>query len=163
MLREKGSLAGATLNGKIYAIGGGDGVKCFSDVEMFDPAQGGWINIQSMLQTRFTPAAAELNGAIYALSGYDGNAYLRTVTMGAGRKTQTISVHENVPCSTVPNNGCFSARKLRVGDLSRVMFGCTHDTMAEWSFKAAIWFIAAICLCLYVLETHNCTLSMFFC
>jgi len=51
MLREKGSLAGATLNGKIYAIGGGDGVECFSDVEMFYPAQGRWINNQSMLHT----------------------------------------------------------------------------------------------------------------
>ena len=55
----------------------------------------------------------------------------RTDTMGAGRKTQTISVQENVPWSTVPDNGCFSARKLRVGDLCGVILGCTHDTMAE--------------------------------
>lgn len=44
----KGSLAGATLNSKIYAIGGGDGVKCLSDVEMYDPILGRWINSQSM-------------------------------------------------------------------------------------------------------------------
>lgn len=46
----KGSLAGATLNDKIYAIGGGDGHECFSDVEMFDPVLERWISSQSMLQ-----------------------------------------------------------------------------------------------------------------
>jgi hypothetical protein len=47
---EKGSLAGVTLYGKIYAFGGGDGIGCFSDVEVFDPAQGKWIKSQPMLE-----------------------------------------------------------------------------------------------------------------
>lgn len=51
MKLKKGSLAGATLNGKIFAIGGGDGVDCFSDVEVFDPVEERWINYQSMLHT----------------------------------------------------------------------------------------------------------------
>lgn len=55
----------------------------------------------------------------------------RADTMGAGRKTQTISAHENVPRSTVSGNGCFSARNLRAEDLCGVIFGCTHETMAE--------------------------------
>lgn len=50
LIRPKGSLAGVTLNGKIFALGGGDGCECFSDVEMFDPATGRWIYSQSMLQ-----------------------------------------------------------------------------------------------------------------
>lgn len=46
----KGSLAGATLNDKIFAIGGGDGSAVFSEVEMFDPALGRWIDSVSMRQ-----------------------------------------------------------------------------------------------------------------
>ncbi|OEL14140.1 Kelch-like protein 17, partial [Dichanthelium oligosanthes] len=46
----KGSLAGTTLNDKIFAIGGGDGSAVFSEVEMFDPALGRWIDSLSMRQ-----------------------------------------------------------------------------------------------------------------
>ncbi|KAL8036779.1 hypothetical protein ABFX02_12G181000 [Erythranthe guttata] len=78
MNKEKGSLAGAALNGKIFALGGGNGTECFSDVEMFDPYVGRWICARSMLQKRFALAAVELNGALYAVGGYDGNEYLTT-------------------------------------------------------------------------------------
>lgn len=47
--RKKGSLAGISLNSKIYAIGGGDGNETFSEVEMFDPYLGKWICGPSML------------------------------------------------------------------------------------------------------------------
>ena len=46
----KRSLAGTTLNDKIFAIGGGDGSAVFSEVEMFDPALGRWIDSVSMRQ-----------------------------------------------------------------------------------------------------------------
>jgi len=46
---KKGSLAGISLNSKIYAIGGGDGNETFSEVEMFDPYLGKWICGPSML------------------------------------------------------------------------------------------------------------------
>lgn len=47
---KKGSLAGTVLNDKIFAIGGGDGSSVFSEVEMFDPALGRWIDSLSMRQ-----------------------------------------------------------------------------------------------------------------
>lgn len=50
LIKRRGSLAGAALNNKIYAIGGGNGVEFFSDVEMFDPYLGRWIPSRSMLQ-----------------------------------------------------------------------------------------------------------------
>ena len=50
MSTERGNLSGATLNGKIFAIGGGKGSDCFSDVEMFDPALNRWFNSTSMLE-----------------------------------------------------------------------------------------------------------------
>lgn len=45
-----GCLAGAALNGKIYALGGGNGSLCFSDVEMLDLDIGYWIPARSMKQ-----------------------------------------------------------------------------------------------------------------
>ena len=48
--QEKGSLAGATIDNKLFAIGGGNGVECFSDVEMLDLDIGRWIPTRSMLQ-----------------------------------------------------------------------------------------------------------------
>ena len=50
LTRDRWSLAGVSVNGRIYAFGGGDGTECFSDVEMFDPTHGKWIKNQPMLE-----------------------------------------------------------------------------------------------------------------
>lgn len=47
---KKGSLAGASLNDKIFAIGGGNGAQCFSEVEMFDFNIGNWISARPMMK-----------------------------------------------------------------------------------------------------------------
>lgn len=47
--KKKGSLAGTVLHEKIFAIGGGNGIDCFSEVEIFDPNVGRWIFTKSML------------------------------------------------------------------------------------------------------------------
>lgn len=47
---KKGSMAAATLNDKIFAIGGGNGYDCLSDVEMYDLQIGRWITTRSMLK-----------------------------------------------------------------------------------------------------------------
>ncbi|CAL5342336.1 unnamed protein product [Camellia sinensis] len=74
---NEGSLAGATLNNIIFAMGGANGVDCYADVEMFDLDVGRWISSRSMLRKRFACAAAEHDGAIYAVGGYDGKEYLK--------------------------------------------------------------------------------------
>lgn len=48
--QKKGSLAGAGLSNKIFAIGGGNGIDCYSEVEMLDLDLGRWIHIRSMLE-----------------------------------------------------------------------------------------------------------------
>ncbi|KAH9620293.1 hypothetical protein KSS87_005399 [Heliosperma pusillum] len=48
--KKKGSLAALTLHDKVFALGGGNGVNCFSDVEMLDLDVGRWICARSMLQ-----------------------------------------------------------------------------------------------------------------
>ena len=48
--KPKGALAATTLSNKLFAIGGGNGLLCFSEVEMFDVNVGCWIFSRSMLQ-----------------------------------------------------------------------------------------------------------------
>ncbi|MDI6736130.1 MAG: hypothetical protein QME42_08070 [bacterium] len=65
-------LAAATLNGKIYAIGGGGGPKV---VEEFDPTvgpNGTWIQKSPMPTGRDGLVAVALNGKIYAIGGNGG-------------------------------------------------------------------------------------------
>lgn len=51
---KKGSLAGATLNDKIYAVGGGNDDEFYSAVEMLDLDIGAWIPSRSMLEKVYT-------------------------------------------------------------------------------------------------------------
>lgn len=37
------------MQGKIYAVGGGNGVNNFADVEMYDPATDKWLSAPPML------------------------------------------------------------------------------------------------------------------
>lgn len=48
--QPRGSLAGARLENKIFAIGGENGSEFFSGVEMLDLDLGRWIMTQSMLE-----------------------------------------------------------------------------------------------------------------
>ena len=47
---QRGSLAGACLDNKIFAIGGGNGAEYFSEVEMYDQFLGKWLIYGTMLQ-----------------------------------------------------------------------------------------------------------------
>lgn len=49
LTQRKGSLAGVSFNDKIFAIGGGNGFECLSEVEMLDLDVGRWIPTRSML------------------------------------------------------------------------------------------------------------------
>ena len=51
--QRKGSLAGVSVLEKLFAIGGGNGVECYSEVEMFDANIGKWIFTQPMQQKVF--------------------------------------------------------------------------------------------------------------
>lgn len=46
----KGGLGGVGIGNKLFAIGGGNGIESFSDVEMLDLDLGRWICTRSMLQ-----------------------------------------------------------------------------------------------------------------
>eukprot|EP00057_Strongylocentrotus_purpuratus_P016807 XP_011671281.1 PREDICTED: kelch-like protein diablo isoform X1 [Strongylocentrotus purpuratus] len=69
----------AALDGKLYAIGGNDGGKYLSTVEMFDPATRMWHRVASMHQVRRYHSVAILDRQLFAVGGYDGSTVLDTV------------------------------------------------------------------------------------
>ena len=52
MTEVKGNLASVTIDGKIYAIGGGDAGRQSAGVEMLDPEINQWMNVKAMHSCR---------------------------------------------------------------------------------------------------------------
>jgi N-acetylneuraminic acid mutarotase len=74
-------LAAASVNGKIYAIGGIGSGGYQSTVYVYDPAQPslGWLSASNLPAARSSLAAASVNGKIYAFGGFDGYSDQSTV------------------------------------------------------------------------------------
>lgn len=69
-----------SAQGKLFAIGGHDGMHHLASAEMFDPKQGGgWRRVAPMHTCRRGIAAAALDGAIYAVGGLDDTICFSTV------------------------------------------------------------------------------------
>jgi N-acetylneuraminic acid mutarotase len=67
------ALAAVSVNGKIYAIGGYNGISQ-STVYVYDPSQPtlGWLNVSNLPAARSGLAAASVDGKIYAIGGNNG-------------------------------------------------------------------------------------------
>jgi N-acetylneuraminic acid mutarotase len=63
----------AVVDGKIYAIGGNDGIKQLTTVvEEYDPVRDTWKRKADMPTPRAAMATSVVNGKIYAIGGVDG-------------------------------------------------------------------------------------------
>jgi N-acetylneuraminic acid mutarotase len=70
MASKREGLAGAVLNGRLYAIGGRDGRDCLRTVERFDEERESWEVLPAQMQKRHVWATAvALNGLLYVLGG----------------------------------------------------------------------------------------------
>jgi kelch-like protein 18 len=67
------------LYGKIYALGGHNGLSIFESVEEYDTATDTWSESVPMLSKRCRLGVSTLNGKIYACGGYDGSSFLKSV------------------------------------------------------------------------------------
>jgi N-acetylneuraminic acid mutarotase len=65
-------LAIASVNGKIYAIGGQDNNYYYSRVHVFDPGQNTWSEIKYLPFARWNASAVAINNHIFVVGG-DGN------------------------------------------------------------------------------------------
>lgn len=62
MAIKRGSLGGATVRDKIYALGGGNGAISFDDTECYDPIIGIWTSSSKMLErVFFSPMTVQRN------------------------------------------------------------------------------------------------------
>ena len=77
-------LGAATLNGKLYAIGGWNGWVGgpLETVDVFDPTTQTWTSAPNMNSKRgYRPGVGVLDGRIYVVGGYDGSSPLSSVEM----------------------------------------------------------------------------------
>ena len=69
LLRARGASGVATLEGRIYAVGGQSGGTLFRDAEVYDPDEDSWAELPPMPTARNHLAAAGLDGHLFAISG----------------------------------------------------------------------------------------------
>uniref|UniRef100_A0A914CMV5 BACK domain-containing protein n=1 Tax=Acrobeloides nanus TaxID=290746 RepID=A0A914CMV5_9BILA len=68
-----------SVNNKIFAIGGHDGVSHLNSVECFDIEQGVWSQVAPLATARRGMAVGALGNAIYAVGGLDDTVCYKTV------------------------------------------------------------------------------------
>ncbi|EYB82159.1 hypothetical protein Y032_0365g3578 [Ancylostoma ceylanicum] len=72
MTQQRRHVGVVSALGKLFAIGGHDGMQHLASAEMLDPREGvGWRRVAPMRTCRRGIAAAALDGAIYAVGGLD--------------------------------------------------------------------------------------------
>lgn len=71
----------SVFDGKIYVVGGRDGLKTLSTVECWDPSAKAWNSMPPMATHRHGLGVANLEGQgpLYAVGGHDGWSYLNSV------------------------------------------------------------------------------------
>jgi N-acetylneuraminic acid mutarotase len=91
--------AAASVNGKLYVMGGVDFVgHFFPVVEAYDPATDSWSTKSPMPGSRYGQATAVVNGIIYAMGGWDGGLVGRTHDLWAyDPATDTWTVKASMP------------------------------------------------------------------
>jgi N-acetylneuraminic acid mutarotase len=57
------------LNGKLYVIGGYNGIEPVTTVEVYDPATNRWRTVSGMPTARWSLGAGAINGKVYAVGG----------------------------------------------------------------------------------------------
>ena len=60
------------LQGKLYAIGGYNGLERLTTVEVFEPASKKWRRVAPLSKPRSALGSAVLNNRLYVCGGYDG-------------------------------------------------------------------------------------------
>jgi N-acetylneuraminic acid mutarotase len=75
----RNGLAGVSLGGRIYALGGHNNAIYLSSVERYDARGDRWERVAEMSTPRYALAAVVLNGRIYAIGGHSGTVPLASV------------------------------------------------------------------------------------
>lgn len=79
MSTTRSRVAVAVLQGKLYAIGGYNGLERLAVVEVFEPEVRKWRRVAAISRPRSALGSAVLNNKLYVCGGYDGYASSDTV------------------------------------------------------------------------------------
>jgi N-acetylneuraminic acid mutarotase len=72
-ISPRGFGGAATVNGKVYMVGGGNySCNVYSTLQAYDAVANGWVTLANMPTPRYEFGAAELNGLLYAIGGNPG-------------------------------------------------------------------------------------------
>lgn len=93
MPTPRAGLTTSVVNGKIYAIGGGQQrLASLSTVEQFDPIRNKWISLPDMLSKRIGLSSCAINGKIYviggAMPGIVPSPFVEVLDLGSQQKTE---------------------------------------------------------------------------
>lgn len=80
MTTKRSNLGVTVINNKLYAVGGHDGKKYLSGVEMYDPKSDAWAPITSMTRKKEWLGVGTLNNQLYAVGGHDGELFYAVET-----------------------------------------------------------------------------------
>ncbi|KAK4313697.1 hypothetical protein Pmani_014986 [Petrolisthes manimaculis] len=69
----------AVLQDRLYAVGGYDGAKWLSLVEVYNPFRDQWTSVSPMISARSSFGITVSRGRIYCLGGFSGGSILNTV------------------------------------------------------------------------------------
>ena len=87
------SVAGvASLGGHLYVIGGFDGNKYLSDVDVYDPQTNSWTSACPLNEQRSAVSVAAMKGRIFAIGGFNGQ-FLSSVEVFDPEINQWSYVH----------------------------------------------------------------------
>ena len=76
MLRTRSDAGAATLGGKIYMVGGFDGVAPTFTAEVICPGRGNWKMIKSMRVCSSGVKTVAMDGLLFVVGGWDGQQRL---------------------------------------------------------------------------------------
>ncbi|XP_041854687.1 kelch-like protein 20 [Melanotaenia boesemani] len=80
MVNSRGCVAVGTLDGKIYAVGGEDNIRCYSSVERYSPDTDSWsADVAPLSSPRSGACLVAMDGYLYAIGGHDGITVMNTV------------------------------------------------------------------------------------
>ena len=69
----------ASYNGKIYAVGGHDGIHALCSVEIYDPVENRWSFGKPLTIARANVSVAIVGKRLYAVGGFSGKTFLNTI------------------------------------------------------------------------------------
>ncbi|MFE7323737.1 carboxypeptidase regulatory-like domain-containing protein [Streptomyces sp. NPDC057565] len=120
----------ATIGGKVYSVGGTDGVSTYNDAYVYDPGAQAWSALPDLSAARAAPQAAAYGGKLYVFGGWGVSGYPVDKTEIYDPASRTWSTGADMP---QPYAG--AAVTVLNGKIY-IVGGCTYDDCSGTDVQA---------------------------